>query len=80
MGISVSSGMFPSAAGTAWSHEQKDKIIAAIQTRQDELNTISQETSINIQSLINKRDQSYLLGSNAISLLNSGHVNVARNI
>ena len=78
--ISVASGDYPSADTTAWSTELKNKIISAIQTRQDELNTISQETSINIQSLINKRDQAYLLGSNAISLFNSGHMNVARNM
>ena len=63
-----------------WSKDFKDKVISAIQTKQDELNTISQETSINIQSLINKRDQSYLLGTNAISLFYSGHISVARNI
>ncbi len=80
LNINVSTGMFPGGNTTTWSADQKDQIIAALQTRQDELNTISQETSINIQSLINKRDQSYLLGSNAISLFNSGHMNVARNI
>ena len=78
--ISVASGDYPSADTTAWSTELKNKLISSIQTRQDELNTISQETSINIQSLINKRDQAYLLGTNAISLFNSGHMNVARNM
>ena len=63
-----------------WSKDFKDQVISAIQTKQDELNTISQEVSINIQSLINKRDQSYLLGTNAISLFYSGHISVARNI
>ena len=63
-----------------WSKDFKDQVISAIQTKQDELNTISQETSINIQALINKRDQSYLLGTNAISLFYSGHISVARNI
>ena len=63
-----------------WSKEKKDEVISAIQSKQDELNTISQETSINIQSLINKRDQAYLLGTNAITLFNSGHMNVARNV
>ena len=86
--INVTTDMFPSGNTlpqiyydtTAWSTSQKDQIISAIQTKQDELNTISQETSINIQSLINKRDQSYLLGTNAISLFYSGHISVARNI
>ena len=78
--ISVASGDYPSADTTAWSTELKNKIISAIQTRQDELNTISQETSINIQSLINKRDQAYLLGTNAIGLFYSGHISVARNM
>ncbi len=64
----------------SWSQVFKDQVISAIQTKQDELNTISQETSINIQSLINKRDQSYLLGTNATSLFYSGHISVARNI
>ena len=78
--INVSSNTFPPLDTTAWSTDQKNQIISAIQTKQDELNTISQETSINIQSLINKRDQSYLLGTNAISLFYSGHINVARNM
>ena len=63
-----------------WSKEFKDQVISAIQKKQDNLNTIAQETSINIQSLINKRDQSYLLGTNAISLIYSADINVARNV
>ncbi len=63
-----------------WTKAFKDQVISAIQSKQDELNSISQETSINIQSLINKRDQSYLLGTNATSLFYSGHISVARNI
>ncbi len=76
VGISLT---FP-ADDADWSQAFKDQVISAIQSKQDELNTISQETSINIQSLINKRDQSYLLGTNAISLFYSGHISVARNI
>ena len=78
--INVSSDTFPTTDTTAWSTDQKNQIISAIQTRQDQLNTISQETSINIQSLINKRDQAYLLGTNAIALFYSGHISVARNM
>ncbi|MBP5671509.1 MAG: hypothetical protein J6X49_03895 [Victivallales bacterium] len=78
--ITVSSDAFPPLDTTAWSTDQKNQIISAIQTKQDELNTISQETSINIQSLINKRDQAYLLGTNAIALFYSGHISVARNM
>ena len=80
LNITVSSDTFPSSDTTAWSTDQKNQIISAIQTKQDELNTISQETSINIQSLINKRDQAYLLGTNAIALFYSGHISVARNM
>ena len=78
--INVSSGTFPNTDTAAWSTNQKNQIISAIQSKQDELNTISQETSINIQSLINKRDQAYLLGTNAIALFYSGHISVARNM
>ena len=77
LGLSVT---LPADDNEVWSSTLKEQIISAIQTKQDELNTISQETSINIQSLINKRDQSYLLGTNAISLFYSGHISVARNI
>ena len=80
LNITVSSDTFPTTDTTAWSTDQKNQIISAIQTRQDQLNTISQETSINIQSLINKRDQAYLLGTNAIALFYSGHISVARNM
>ena len=70
----------PSDPDEVWSSALKEQVLSAIQTKQDEWNSISQETSINIQSLINKRDQSYLLGTNAISLFYSGHISVARNI
>ena len=76
VGISLT---FP-ADDADWSQSFKDQVISAIQSKQDELNTISQETSINIQSLINKRDQSYLLGTNANSLFYSGPISAARNI
>ena len=78
--LHLDSTLFPSGGTTQWSEDQKNSIISAIQKKQDELNTIAQETSINIQSLINKRDQSYLLGTNAISLLYSADINVARNV
>ena len=92
LGINIPERSFPSDVVTitigsqtfsyanVWSKEFKDQVISAIQTKQDDLNTIAQEVSINIQSLINKRDQSYLLGTNAISLFYSGHISVARNI
>ncbi|MCR5379691.1 MAG: hypothetical protein K6G44_01800 [Lentisphaeria bacterium] len=92
LGINIPAESFPSDVVTitigpqtfsysnVWSKEFKDQVISAIQTKQDDLNTIAQEVSINIQSLINKRDQSYLLGTNAISLFYSGHISVARNI
>ena len=40
-----------------------------IKNRQDELNTITQKTTINIKDLVTKRDKAYLLGSNALKRL-----------
>ena len=80
LAINIPASSFPSTDTAKWSQDFKNQVISAIQSKQDELNSISQETSINIQSLINKRDQSYLLGTNAISLFYSGHISVARNI
>ena len=54
---------------TPWGEPQITAIISGIKTRQDELNTISQKTTINIKDLVTKRDQAYLMETNALKRL-----------
>lgn len=70
----------PLGSTMTWDKTQQQQVLDSLSKRQDELNTLSQETSITIQSLVNKRDQAYLLGTNSIALLHNGNLTIARNI
>ena len=59
----LSDGQYP---GGTWSEPAIEKNMKALQMRQDELNQISQKTSINIETLITKREQIYLLDTTGI--------------
>jgi hypothetical protein len=63
-----------------WGEPQITSIIAGIKNRQDELNTISQKTTINIKDLVTKRDQTYLMDTNALKRLMKDAENTAYNI
>lgn len=55
-----------------------DDLITEIETKMDELNSFSQQTMIELQSLTNKRDQSYDMISNILKSLHTtliGNVN-----
>lgn len=54
------------AVGLTVSATKKDDIINAIESKLDELNTMSQSQMISLQSETNKRDQSYELISNVV--------------
>ena len=63
-----------------WGEPQITPIIAGIKNRQDELNTISQKTTINMKDLVTKRDQVYLMDTNALKRLMKDAESTAYNI
>jgi hypothetical protein len=65
--LQVKGDLFP--AVSPWGEPQITAIIAGIKTRQDELNTVTQKTTINIKDLVTKRDQAYLMETNALKRL-----------
>ncbi|MCR4574998.1 MAG: hypothetical protein K5787_14660 [Lentisphaeria bacterium] len=65
--LQVTDDLFPNVS--PWGEPQITTIIAGIKTRQDELNTVTQKTTINIKDLVTKRDQAYLMETNALKRL-----------
>ena len=63
-----------------WGEPQITSIIAGIKNRQDELNSISQKTTINMKDLVTKRDQAYLMETNALKRLMKDAESTAYNI
>ena len=55
-------------------------VISTLEDKMDSLNTISQDTLIDLQSLTAKRDQTYDLVSNALKSFNTVLVGNANNI
>lgn len=76
--LQINSSSVPSA-GT-WNSQTVENVISAIQQRQDQLNSVSQESVISMQSLLNQRNQSYLLNTNTMKLLWHGELVNARNL
>ena len=65
--LQVTGDLFPNVS--PWGDPQITSIIAGIKTRQDEWNTVTQKTTINIKDLVTKRDQAYLMETNALKRL-----------
>lgn len=63
-----------------WGEPQITSIISGIKNRQDELNSISQKTTINMKDLVTKRDQAYLMETNALKRLMKDAESTAYNI
>ena len=63
-----------------WNFDQVQTVISVLEDKMDSLNTISQDTLINLQSLTAKRDQTYDLVSNALKSFNTVLVGNANNI
>jgi len=57
-----------------------DDFITALESKMDEKNTFSQQKMIELQSLTNKRDQSYDMVSNVLKSLNTVLVGTVNNI
>lgn len=56
------------------------ELITEIETKMDELNSFSQQTMIELQSLTNKRDQSYDMISNVLKSLHTTLLGIVNNI
>ena len=63
-----------------WGEPQLMDLLGRVKNRQDELNTVSQKTTINIKDIITKRNQAYLLETNALKRLLNDAQNTANNI
>ncbi len=63
-----------------WSYDQTQSVISLVEDKMDSLNTISQDTLIQLQSLTAKRDQTYDLASNAIKSFHTVLVGTANNM
>lgn len=63
-----------------WSYDDTQAAISLIEDKMDSLNTISQDTLIQLQSLTTKRDQTYDLVSNVLKSLNNVLVGNANNL
>ena len=67
-------------SGGTWNESQITSIVSGIKNRQDELNTVSQKTTINIKDLVTKRDQAYLMDTNALKRLMNDAASTAYNL
>lgn len=65
---------------TAPSDMTAGELITEIETKMDELNSFSQQTMIELQSLTNKRDQSYDMISNVLKSLHTTLLGTVNNI
>ncbi len=63
-----------------WDYDQVQTVISLVEDKMDSLNTISQDTLIQLQSLTAKRDQTYDLVSNVLKSLNNVLVGNANNL
>ena len=63
-----------------WNYDDVQAVISAVEDKMDSLNTISQDTLIQLQSLTAKRDQTYDLVSNVLKSLNTVLVGTVNNL
>ena len=73
-------GMTGLPTGSTWSYDEVQSVISLVEDKMDSLNTISQDTLIQLQSLTAKRDQTYDLVSNVLKSLNNVLVGNANNL
>ena len=65
---------------TSMNAEQKQAFMTVLESKMDEMNSFSQQKMIELQSLTNKRDQSYDMISNILKSLNTVLVGNANNM
>ena len=57
-----------------------EQLLTDIEAKMDSLNTVSQEDMIDLQALVNKRDQTYTLLSNASKLMSNLSLSIVNNL
>lgn len=67
-------------SNTAWSYNNVQTVISLVEDKMDSLNTVSQDTLIQLQSLTAKRDQTYDLVSNVLKSLHTVLAGNANNL
>ncbi len=65
---------------STWGEAQITELLSNIKNRQDELNTVTQKTTINIKDLVTKRNQAHLMDTNALKRLLNDAQSTANNI
>ena len=70
----------PALSNGKWNYNTIQEAIPVIEEKMDSLNTISQDTLIQLQSLTSKRDQTYDLVSNVLKSLHTVLVGTANNL
>lgn len=78
--LGIPAASIPGGASAEWNNDERTTVYSLLKTKMDALNSISQENMIELQSLINKRDQSYNLASNGVKLMLNSGIAVANNI
>jgi len=76
----VSESDLPTGSNNCWNYDQRMTVYNLLKTKMDALNTISQEDMIDLQSLLNKRDQAYDLASNGSKVLMNSALSTANNV
>lgn len=71
--------MSPSEVPTGFVTSSSTDFISALEAKMDEKNSFSQQKMIELQSLTNKRDQSYDMISNVLKSLNTVMVGIVNN-
>ena len=66
--------------GKYWNYADVQSVISLIEDKMDSLNTVSQDTLIELQSLTTKRDQTYDLVSNVLKSLHTVLVGTVNNL
>ena len=64
----------------SWNYGTCQAILESVNNKVDELNSLSQENMINLQALVDKRNQAYELSSNITKLFGTGFVAIARDV
>ena len=80
MGVISSDITYVRISGTPDSNDiMFDDFITAVESKMDEMNSFSQQSMIELQSLTNKRDQSYDMISNVLKSLNTVMTGIVNN-
>lgn len=76
--LGIESSSIP--GGLMWRYEQRTTAYGLIKAKADALNSVSQETMIDLQTLITERNTAYNLATNGNKILLGGKLNTAGNL